>query len=202
MTRLTPIVVFFIGLAHLTDAAAHKARIARKVMATAKAQSGELHLHVLLWQHHAGLRSKRIIAQFDLDGSKTFDQAESLLAGNALSTEVIGRFLVFLDGEAWLPRSAEAKSIRLDEKTVETAVLLTYSAPFKQSFALRFSLHPKSKQHARKLDLTTLAPLLITAGKQAASVSKSHQLTPKKTVDFEIRSDPFTWLERLQLKPF
>ena len=171
-------------------------------MATAKAQSGELHLHVLLWQHHAGLRSKRIIAQFDLDGSKTFNQAESLLAGDALSAEVIGRFVVFLDGESWLPKSAEAKSIRLDEKTVETAVLLTYSAPLKQSFSLRFSLHPKSKQHARTLDLTTLAPLIITAGEQAASVSKSHQLTPKKTVDFEIRFDPFTWLERLQLKPF
>ena len=120
MTRLTAFIVFCIGLIHFTEAAAHKAKIARKVMATAKVQSGELHLHVLLWQHHAGLRSKRIIAQFDLDGSKTFNQAESLLAGDALSPEVIGRFVVFLDGESWLPKSAESKSIRLDEKTQRT----------------------------------------------------------------------------------
>ena len=98
----------------VNPAAAHKARTARKVMATVSPELGGLRIDVILWQHLAGVRSKRVLAQFDLDGSKSLSKSEALLAGNHLSAETIGTFYMIADGQALKPKSAHSKAARLD----------------------------------------------------------------------------------------
>ncbi|MBV72332.1 MAG: hypothetical protein CMH52_13490 [Myxococcales bacterium] len=181
---------------------AHKARTARKVMATISPELGGLRIDVILWQHIAGVRSKRILAQFDLDGSKSFNKTEALLAGNHLSTETIGTFFIVADGQALKPKTAQSKAARLDAQTVESMVLLSYYLPKTLSASVVFKLHRAAKLHARALEVTAKMPLLLTSKTGPESVQRGLKLTPRKPVGIRVAVDPLMWLRRMGLYPF
>ncbi|MEE2755207.1 MAG: hypothetical protein VYA30_01045 [Myxococcota bacterium] len=181
---------------------AHKARTARKVMATISPELGGLRVDVILWQHLAGVRSKRVLAQFDLDGSKSFDKTEALLAGNQLSAETIGTFVMVANGRALKPKTARSKAARVDAQTVESMVLLSYYMPKTLSANLVFKLHRDDKRHARAFEVTTKMPLVLGSKTGPKSMRSGLKLTPQKPIGIQVEVDPVIWLRQLGLYPF
>jgi hypothetical protein len=181
--------------------AAHKIRQAYKVMATLKVEGHRVVMDVVAWQHLSGQRAKRLIAQFDLNGSQSFEKAEAALAGNRLAPETIGGLFIALDGHGVTPDSANAKAVRIDRDSIEVMVLLRYVLPESIKGTVTIGLR-KRKADTRGLEVSSLVPLILSQNGTSMTRLKPTKLRPGDTVSFHVRADAFRWLEHLGFLPF
>lgn len=180
---------------------AHKVRQAFKIMATLKVDGDRLVMDVVAWQHLSGQRAKRLIAQFDLNGSQSFEKAEAALAGNRLAAETIGGLFIASDGRGVTPESANAKAVRIDRDSIEVMALLRYVLPASTQGMVTIGLR-KRKADGRGLEVSSLVPLILSQNGTEMTRLKRTKLQPGDSVSFRVRADAFRWLKYLGILPF
>ena len=174
---------------------------AYKVMATVKIAGHQVVMDVVAWQHLSGHRAKRLIAQFDLNGSQKFEKAEGALAGNRLAPETIGGLFVAVNGQGLVPQSAQSKAVRIDRDSIEVMALLRYVLPTTNTGEVTIGLR-KGKGDSRGLEVSCLPPvLLLYQGAQTMRL-KPIKLRSGDRVSFGIDMDAFGWFSRRGLLPF
>ncbi len=117
---------------------AHKKRSSRKALVTAKLDGEATRLEVMVFLRVAGPRAQSWLGRYDLDGSRTFDPAESRLLGDALGPQAIGGLQVLQGQGAIIPQGVQTKARLGDGDAVEVAVFLIY--PAKPEMPLAFEV--------------------------------------------------------------
>ena len=74
-------------------------------------------------------RSRRIIAQHDLNRSGAIEPAEGRILAETLGPEAVGGFVLMADGSAPVPDSIDGTATSDGEGRIRVAILLTYHLP-------------------------------------------------------------------------
>ena len=72
-------------------------------------------------------RGRRLVAQFDLDGSGTLDPLEGRLLANSLGAETVGGFVLLVGEDAPLPDRIDGEATSDPEGRVRVSLHLVYS---------------------------------------------------------------------------